>query len=359
MGEVAVTLRRTARYLPLVLVLPFVNRLVDPAHLFGGGAYEREVAATLLARRYVSGYSNCDERAVQREYVRGLRAAPDVLVLGSSRSMQVRTQTLPGRSLYNAAVASGTLEDALAIYGMWSERGLDPALVVLGLEAWMLNARHGMTTWRTLDPERRRTCRRLAIPCLPAAEAEPQGDVLWELVSPRYLQASVALVAARLRAGADPLGRFQATDAPPERLAAKRPDGSHLYEGSLRKQTPPEVRAIAGAVPPSMPGLDGMTGPDPARARELEAFLSAVARRGRLVLFLPPYHPAAWPTLAGRFPAIRAVEREARSLASARGWRVLGSYDPAVAGCREEEFYDGQHPRESCVDHIFRGLAEQ
>jgi hypothetical protein len=32
-----------------------------------------------------------------------------------------------------------------------------------------------------------------------------------------------------------------------------------------------------------------------------------------------------------------------------------GSFSPEIAGCAEGEFFDGMHPRASCMEHILKG----
>jgi hypothetical protein len=48
------------------------------------------------------------------------------------------------------------------------------------------------------------------------------------------------------------------------------------------------------------------------------------------------------------------METEAafRKLAKDLQVEILGSYNPKTAGCNSSEFYDGMHPKESCMRKI-------
>ena len=84
------TLRRLVCVVPLAAFVLCVNTLGDPAKVISRGAYERGVADILLSGRHAAGVSEYNDRLMQRLYAEGLHAAPDVLVLGSSRVMPLR-----------------------------------------------------------------------------------------------------------------------------------------------------------------------------------------------------------------------------------------------------------------------------
>ena len=74
-----------------MLAVAATNYCVDPAQLFSGGNYEQGVADILLSGNNVANVSNYDERLLQKAYVNNLKRRNDVIVLGSSRSMQIKS----------------------------------------------------------------------------------------------------------------------------------------------------------------------------------------------------------------------------------------------------------------------------
>ena len=86
-------------------------------------------------------------------YIELLQKPKDVIVLGSSRSMQIGKQLFDGFDFFNNAVSGGSLEDHLAIYAMYRQHDLLPGTVILGLDPWIFNANNGQTRWHSIAPE--------------------------------------------------------------------------------------------------------------------------------------------------------------------------------------------------------------
>ncbi|RZK16610.1 MAG: hypothetical protein EOO43_14305 [Flavobacterium sp.] len=50
------------------------------------------------------------------------------------------------------------------------------------------------------------------------------------------------------------------------------------------------------------------------------------------------------------------VEKKIHELANILGVKTIGSYDPQIAGCEESEFFDGVHPKKTCVRKIMEQI---
>ena len=101
------------------------------------------------------------------------------------------------------------------------------------------------------------------------------------------------------------------------------------------------------------------------RGRELAIDPAAVIAVGRLLGLLEeqrrarrPDPPAVQPGLlpAGREAPLRrgpAPRRGAdRGLAAAHGATVVGSFDPAIAGCSEDMYIDAEHGSPACLRRV-------
>ena len=75
-----------------------------------------------------------------------------------------------------------------------------------------------------------------------------------------------------------------------------------------------------------------------------------------ITIFLAPYHPYVYKHMVelGDKKIVSDVEHYLRTMAKNNNLTVKGSYDPSRSDCVEEEFYDGMHPKESCVNRIFQ-----
>lgn len=75
----------------------------------------------------------------------------------------------------------------------------------------------------------------------------------------------------------------------------------------------------------------------------------------QVAIAITPHHPAYWAAVAdspyGR--TLKAIEREVGQVAAANGAVVAGGFDPAQAGCHENNFRDYIHLDEACLKAVF------
>jgi hypothetical protein len=58
--------------------------------------------------------------------------------------------------------------------------------------------------------------------------------------------------------------------------------------------------------------------------------------------------------MADQKPIFLEIEQWFKDFGERNELAIFGSYDPDVAGCGEEEFYDAGHPKGSCMQKILR-----
>jgi hypothetical protein len=104
--------------------------------------------------------------------------------------------------------------------------------------------------------------------------------------------------------------------------------------------------------------VEGLSNTDAAAALE-RLWRDMRARGVELVVYAPPYHPAAWEALR-RDPRYRGVLDSSAAaltrLAGAVGARFLDASDPAAIPCGEAEFYDMQHATPACLGRLWARL---
>ena len=116
-----------------VALMAGVNYTRDPAGLFGGGL-EARIATVLASGHAVRDPGDYNPRLVNRDLIRLVPRAPDVIVLGSSRAMHIRASAFSGRTMRNEAVFSATVEDFEATLGMHDAADAWPREMVLALD---------------------------------------------------------------------------------------------------------------------------------------------------------------------------------------------------------------------------------
>jgi hypothetical protein len=336
-----------------------VNYTIDPAHLFDRtNAYERGIVQMLLDGKNVANIVNYDERIAQKLYIAGLSKAPDIIAFGSSRSMQLRSTVFPGKTFFNHAVSGGSLEDHMAIYQIYRERGLAPKSVIIGADPWIFNANNGQTRWHSLASQLEAISVSLSVqaPFQDGRGGPPHTGRFVQLVSFAYLEQSLKQIWSELRRGNQEYFATHETHLP---VSVELADGSLVYPAAIRNRSSEDVRirAVGNAKRGAIYSLGGFSQLDGRAMRALDAWIQSMIDDGiEVTLFLPPYHPASYAIMTSN-PRYAAVDEAAvylRGLARDRGAYLVGDYDGARAGCSEAEFTDDMHPRDTCVSRIFQ-----
>lgn len=338
----------------LLTFVASVNYYFDPANLFNDRTYEAGIAQMLLDGRNVANITDYDERLLQKFYVSGLPQAKEVLVLGSSRAMNIGENLFPGKSFFNASVSSASLEDDEAILQMYRERGLLPKKLVLGVDPWIFNRKSGQTRWKSLSEEYKRS------QCLSTDCAVSNWDpeyLRWskfqQLISFSYLRAS-------LKAAREKRRGYYATDALELDVNIRGADGTIRYRTAFVNQTSDEVAAVVQrhVAGKSIYSLDDFRQLDPEYSAQFDALLTRLKQEHiEVLLVLSPYQYDMFKFLTAAnsgFEMVVSAERMVRKLASKHGMTVLGSYDPQNVDCGRNDFYDEMHPRPSCIEKMFK-----
>jgi hypothetical protein len=137
-------------------------------------------------------------------------------------------------------------------------------------------------------------------------------------------------------------------------------------DGSVIRPAPPAGRTVAAVREEVVRHV--ASGPyglvefewDAGRAARLERLWRQMRARGvRLIVYMPPYHPAAWARLRAdpRYAApLGASAAFLGRLARAVDAPFTDASDPASIPCPEEEFTDVQHARPECLARLWARL---
>lgn len=328
-----------------------INFAVDPAHVYGDHEYERDVARALSQGKMVANLRNYDERLVQRYYVEGLRTAPEVAVLGSSRTMPLRSGDIGSQRAFNHSVSGASLPDFLAIWQLYRAQGWRPQRLVVGVDPWIFNRHNKQVRWRSLGPEFAAISRHLRLDPRLQGNAST-GERLRTLFSLPYLADSLR---GLLLGDADAATKFFVTDDSEHPDGVKLPDGATVSPARRRGLSVAAVAAdAAGFTKRGAYSLEGFDRMDPSLQDAFERFLDLLRDEGvEVTLALAPYHPQTYPALlADGYSVVATVERYLRECGARRRIAVWGSYSPTAAGCNDTHFTDGMHPTRECLTSI-------
>jgi hypothetical protein len=336
----------------------WINYSIDPARLFHD-QHEKRMAELLLSGSNVATSVNYDDRLLQKHYISHLQKSKEVVVLGSSRTMLIRSNLFPGTRFMNNSVSGASIEDLLAIYELYSKKKIHPSILIIGLDPWLLNKNSGQDRWQILSFEWMAVQKKM--------NENPKLWMTWlkiiqyrlkkqsEIISPSYTQESLRMF---LREGWKETVYYP-TMRDSEDLQVKHYDGSVSYDIKMRSKTIQEVQqdAIGYAREGDVYALENFTQLNPVACRDLELFLDLVKKDGVQVYFLlAPYHPETYKRLISspKYQIIHQAQNYFTGLAAKRRIPLLGSYNPSDCSLGEEDFFDGMHPKQIFFDKTFK-----
>lgn len=349
--------RKLLFFAPLALMVVVLNFCVDPSRVFTSAGYSRALAGVLLSGQHASNVWDYDDRLLQKEYVAGLKSGRDVIVLGSSRAMQMGSDFFPGETFFNHAVAGATIEDDIAIYGLYAHKKLIPRRVVLFIDPWVFNARNDQTRWCSLAGEYEQM--RLLLGIAGNERWRPwwhQGQKLQTLISLTYFHDSGKRLLERLRGKSN---MFSVTDSSLGDLPAKLKDGVLRYGADMRARTEAEIdqEAVKYSQEKEIYSLGNFNELSFVLQDKFERLIRRIRQDGATVeLLMVPYHPIVWNVLAHdpKYRLVAAAEAYVNDFARREGITVHGSYDPGRYGLGSGDFYDGMHAQASVITRIIR-----
>jgi peptidoglycan/LPS O-acetylase OafA/YrhL len=264
---------------------------------------------------------------------------PGAIVLGSSRTMQIGKHVYPGEIL-NLCVSGASIEDDVAI-GSSALRKFNPDTILIAADPWLFNANSGQHRWKSLRSEYYLALSDLGI-------TAPGTTSSGTATSPR----DAASAASKFYRSVN-RAKVRAEDDSPSVRDKIRRDGSLVYNLFRSGKSPSEVErnaisSVSYAMSSYVYSKDAQY--------VLEKFISASSKHHKVVLVLAPYHPKLFEFMKNHRREFLDIEKQFRDLSYRLGVHIVGSYDPSRVGCKSEEFYDGMHPKDSCMKKVLSQL---
>jgi hypothetical protein len=291
---------------------------------------------------------NLDTRGLRRQHIARLRVAPEVAVLGASHWQEAHADLLPGRRFYNAHVHRDHYEDLLAVVEMMVRHDRLPKTLIMSIrDMTFLPEQHRTDTlWLTALPDANAMAARLGIG-RPWLETRPLRRWLGLLSLSTAWDNALRWLLADRRPGP--------VDAPSlPTLDVLQADGSIRWSEDHHEQFTVARREQQVQIAVAERRTRTLT-IDPRAVDAVDRLLALLGQRGvRVVLIHPPFNPDFYrqiedtPYGAG----LLRVEAVTARLAAAHGATVVGSFDPAVAGCLAGMFIDAEHSGPACLRRL-------
>lgn len=352
-----------------------VSYIEDPGGEFTKNIYEEGVAHILLSGHNVGNVENYDERLLQKDLIKNDPRRIDLIVLGSSRSMQISNSTSidqvsQGQILFNHAVSGASIEDDIALLDLYLEKGSIPQTVIIGVDPWILNANNQQGRWISLRDEYQHGVAKIFSTPVPpehnpdnisSSDIDPgigfyiSTDInrYSSLISrPIIIKSIIGLLNNQ-----NQTPYFQ-TDLEESDVAIKIKDGSLSYPANFRDRTVEQIDKDASDYANSDPiySLGGFTQIDEKSKFLFESTIRYLkSRNTTIIMFLPPYNPIVYNKMTSdpKYSNVKEVESYIKEFASIENITIVGSYDPNCLNLTSMDFYDGMHPRREGIDKIF------
>jgi hypothetical protein len=327
-----------------------VNYVVDPTQLFHAKAGLVDI---LLDGKHIADPGKFDHRNLQKAYIEQSETAHQIVVLGSSRSWQISSDVAGTSSFFNHGVPGATIEDYVALDQLLLENNLQPERVILVVDPWVFNKNSGQTRWRAISDAYRRAVDRLG----PSDQPVQENKLTANLDKYRRLLSREYLVESLRQLRDDVSADYYVTEVDDLPVPVLRADGSLSYDRAFRQQPIEEVATYAESFANSDPvySIGDFTEIDLDLQTLFDAFLEDLQNRGiQVTVLLVPYHPIVYSELiiSDKYKIIAESESSIRDVSMKYGVALAGSYDPQVNGCGPEDFYDGMHPKVSCLSKL-------
>ncbi|HEY4154130.1 MAG TPA: hypothetical protein VGM24_01845 [Puia sp.] len=331
--------------LPVGALICLFNYFVDPANIFTSKKYVAGIAAILSQGHNVDQVSNYNERLLQEQMVRRLSKTPDIIILGSSRIMEIGSDFFPGKKVLNCGVSHANVNDLVALTGLLDSLGRLPAELYINLDPDLISEK-GTSEWQSLSAYYDRFINRNS-PAGTATEetgGSNEAHKIYSLVSFAYFKESVNF----LIKGSTKKYYDVGSDQPP--LYGRFSDGSICYPASY---THPDTLKIASDAL-RIGSSQGLFQPDSARMELLGSLIDFLNKKNvRIHFIMLPFHPAFYQGVNNHQPGLfNKYEKYFRNLASQKRVSIKGDFDATALHIPGSSFYDMYHCSKAAIQSL-------
>lgn len=348
--------KNTLIFLTTVIILltavAIFNYNVDPAGMFRNDKYEYGVAKLLLKGKNVANLFDYDERLLQKYFIQNINFKPDVIVLGSSRSLLVAPNKTDKRNFFNNSVSSSSLKDIIAIYGLYDYKKIKPQTIVIALDPWLLNGDASQIKSQSIQSSYDYELSKLGISSDKSYTNLNSIRKFQELISMPYFLASWDKIKGQKKLKQLD---YYPTDENYLDVQIKRKNGTVGYESEFRNVSLEKAnqKAVTYANEEEIYSLGDFK--KLCNTKLFEAFISSLIKQKiHVVFFLPPYHPYVYSVISTtpKYRNVLEAEKYFADFANKNHIYIYGSYNPDKLNLSEKDFYDGMHLKESTVEKM-------
>ena len=331
---------------PFIFLVTITNFLIDPANIFGAKKYVSGIAEILSRGHNVDNIANYDERLLQEQMVQKLARTPDIVVIGSSRIMEIGTDFFRGKYVLNCGVSHANIYDLISITGLLDSFHRIPSQMIINLDPDVVGE-GGTLEWQSLMPYHESFWEKA--PGRSNLKDINQGandlKKAYALFSFDYFSQSLAFL---LRGAKKEY--FDVQSQRPK-VYGRFSDGTISY--SFKHMNPDSSQvALDARVTGSRSGIPT---PDTAKMRLLNLLLDYLQSKNvKLEFLMLPFHKEYYNAVnVSHKNLFYTYDSLFRNLASERHIMIYGSFDPSKFNITERQFYDMYHCSKEAIKKIY------
>ena len=294
--------------------------------------------AKKLSNQAIIEITNMDERKFAKYRISFYKKEPDILVLGSSRSMQIKESKTTG-NLLNLSVSGASVEDQITL-GVLAMQKFKPKHVILCADPWLFNENSNQKRYLSLRDE--------YITSMSLISQKDSNFQNFDFNEKDLIHANITYkIYSKVNVN---FLNSTKIDEQPGILDKIRSDGSRIYNFKYYNRKYDSYKnEFQNNFNYSMNNYkfskkyfnDYLLFIDYLKSKKVKVFL-----------LLSPYHPLLYNTLIKNNSNYIFALNRVKEISNIKNLNVIGSYDPYLCSCNDLDFYDGMHPKDDCINSI-------
>ena len=332
---------------PLALLIGLINYFVDPANVFSNGRYENDVAEVLLKGHNIDNLQNCDDRIFLQKMITKSVIQPNVIILGTSRAMEIPSSFFPEKKVLNCGVSHANMNDLLAIIGIFDSIEKFPEEIYIETTPVFVE-RSPTEEWASLFAYHQRITKKMNLNLNTGfdnslfSHLQKKASALFSF---QYFQKSVGSFGLVFQK------KIIDVETKIPKKFGRMSDCSLTYPSSYTH--PDTTKAIADAdiyVSKSIvPEIDTN------KLIVLQKLIQYLKKQHvEVYLVNTPFQPDCYKKFEIKYHPFGRINTQINQLAQAENIKLIGTFNPTDANINRSQFYDQLHCSKSALETIFK-----
>jgi peptidoglycan/LPS O-acetylase OafA/YrhL len=298
--------------------------------------------AKLLVNKNAVYATKMDERKFIKNRIIYENLKPKILVIGSSRIMQISNDNF-NKQILNLGVSGASVEDHIAITLMALEK-FNVDTILLGADPWLFNDFANQIRWKSISEEYTNSLKSIQ-----------QKSKSYKVIENKHYRENYFLYEQFL----EKLYNFLNIRKLDLEIKANQID--NLTKEVILRDGKKVVtsKEIEGKIKANVIEYSMYQYKFSDEYYEIyKSFIKHLTdvHNKEVVLVLPPYYLPSYKLSIQAKPFYTDLERKFKKLSKETNIKIIGSYDASSVSCDDDEFYDDMHPKDSCMKKITNSI---